>query len=190
MYKRIVIISALILLLIVNLSCGKKEESPKPEAEAVRVMPEAVEYGDACIIGTIGDADSLLDWNSTTAGAGAVIGLLFQELTFLDKDMDTYKPAFAKSWEFSEDHKELTFHLRDDVYWADGVQTTAHDVEFSFRRQKDPNVAWSAISWKDFIDKVEVIDDYTVKFIFNRVYISFRAFQHNLKSYYNICHFN
>ena len=125
--------------------------------------------GDTLVVGVIGDADSLNPLTSTSRGAADIESLLFLSLTRTNPDF-SHAPSLAKSWEFSEDHMELTFELREDVYWHDGVKTTAEDVKFTFELQKDPTIAWSAIKWKEYIERVEVIDEYTVKFIFNRLY--------------------
>ena len=37
---------------------------------------------------------------------------------------------------------ELTFTLRDDVYWHDGHRTDAYDVEFTYLRATDPATAY------------------------------------------------
>ena len=125
--------------------------------------------GDTLVIGTIGDADSLNDLTATTISGSDVIGLLFLSLTRTNPDF-SHAPSLAKSWEFSEDHLELTFHLRDDVFWHDGVKTTAHDVKFTFEKQISPNIGWATIKWKQFVKECVVVDDYTVKFVFQRVY--------------------
>jgi peptide/nickel transport system substrate-binding protein len=125
--------------------------------------------GDTLVIGTTGDADSLNDLTATTISGSDVIGLLFLSLTRTNPDF-SHAPSLAKSWEFSEDHLELTFHLRDDVFWHDGVRTTAHDVKFTFEKQINPNIGWATIKWKQFIKECVVVDDYTVRFVFERLY--------------------
>jgi len=125
--------------------------------------------GDTLVIGSIGDADSLNDLTSAAITGSDVIGLLFLSLTRTNPDF-SHAPSLAKTWEFSEDHLELTFHLRDDVFWHDGVKTTAHDVKFTFEKQINPNIGWATIKWKQFIKECVVVDDYTVKFVFERFY--------------------
>jgi peptide/nickel transport system substrate-binding protein len=50
---------------------------------------------------------------------------------------------------------EVTFHLRDDIFWGDGVKVTARDVAFAFRVAKafapTPNVVYE-----------KAVDDHTV----------------------------
>jgi peptide/nickel transport system substrate-binding protein len=145
--------------------CGGREtEEPR---EAGGGKPN---QGDALIVGNEADADALSPPISTTVGASDIYGNMFCYLCKITPDMESYKPWIAKSWEFSDDRKTLTFHLRDDVYWHDGVQMTAADVEYSFKIHKDPVVAWSIIKWLDYIDSVTAIDKFTVEVKFSRVY--------------------
>ncbi len=82
-------------------------------------------------------------------------------------------PSLAKSWEISADNLTFTFHLRNDVVFHDndafvngkGRLMTASDVEYSFKRIIDKNVASSgAWIFNDRIDTAEgfrAIDDTT-----------------------------
>jgi ABC-type oligopeptide transport system substrate-binding subunit/class 3 adenylate cyclase len=47
-------------------------------------------------------------------------------------------PDVAQSWEMSEGGRKYVFHLRDDVYWSDGVPVTAEDFEYAWKRVLDP----------------------------------------------------
>ncbi len=146
-----------------------EEPNLKYEDEWNAFYSSPYDRGDTLVIGTSADADSLSDLTSTTDTAGYIIDLLFLGLTHTNPDI-SHGPSLARSWEFSEDHLELTFHLRDDVFWHDGVKTTAHDVKFTFEKHTSPNVGYAAVKWKQFIKECVVLDDYTVKFIFERVY--------------------
>jgi peptide/nickel transport system substrate-binding protein len=42
------------------------------------------------------------------------------------------EPALAKSWEISTDKKQITFTLRPNLKWSDGVPLTTDDVAFTF----------------------------------------------------------
>ena len=60
-----------------------------------------------------------------------------------DDDNDSVKKSQlilgqAESYEMTEDGLEYTFHLRDDIYWSDGVPVTADDFVYSWRRLVDP----------------------------------------------------
>ncbi len=47
----------------------------------------------------------------------------------------------AESYEVSDDGLTYTFTLRDDIYWSDGVEVTAADFEYSWKRIVDPDNA-------------------------------------------------
>lgn len=78
----------------------------------------------------------------------------------------------ASSYEISENGKEYTFHLRNDVFWHDGKKFTADDVMFTISTLI--NSAYSSplrSSWQGI--NIEKIDDFTVKFSLNNVYAPF-----------------
>ena len=66
----------------------------------------------------------------------------------------------ASSYEFSEDGKDLTFHLREGVKWHDGVPFTSKDVKWTY----DTIIAksWSRVTSLESIDSIECPDDLTV----------------------------
>jgi ABC-type transport system substrate-binding protein/DNA-binding SARP family transcriptional activator len=55
-------------------------------------------------------------------------------------------PDMAESWEVLEGGHKYLIRLRKDVYWSDGVQVTAQDYEFTWKRLLDPtcNQRWHA----------------------------------------------
>ncbi len=73
-------------------------------------------------------------------------------------------PGLAKSYDISADGKEYTFKLRKGLKFSDGTPFDAHAVKWSIDRvialKGDP-------SWlvTDFVDHVDVVDKYAVKFV-------------------------
>ncbi|MBI2426932.1 MAG: hypothetical protein HYV34_03710, partial [Candidatus Kerfeldbacteria bacterium] len=53
-------------------------------------------------------------------------------------DGGTMTPDVAEKVDVSEDQKEYTFTLRQDVFFHDGQQLTAEDVQFTFQSILDP----------------------------------------------------
>lgn len=82
----------------------------------------------------------------------------------------TMAPMLAKSWEWSPDHKTITFHLRENVVWSDGVPVTAADVRWTWQAQINPDVAWEYADAKGRITDVEIVDPHTVRYHFSQVY--------------------
>ena len=84
------------------------------------------------------------------------------------------EPQLAESWEISEDHLLFTFHLRRNVRWSDGQPFTSKDILYSFDRIMDPKVDSAHLrNYYQDIEKIEALDDYTVRFHYRQPY--FRA---------------
>ncbi len=140
-----------LLALFFIAACSRREHSPP---------------ADTVVVGLSGDFDSLNELNAADADAvQAIQHLLFLSLTTLDANLQ-FAPQLAESWEFSPGDTLLAFHLRRDVFWSDGVPTTAHDVRFTYELAIDSTVAYPARSRFEQTANVSVLDDYTVRFHF------------------------
>ncbi len=71
-----------------------------------------------------------------------------------------YVESLAESYEISDDEMEYTFKLRQGVKFHNGTEMTADDVVYSINRTIEKG--WAA-DMTAAIDKVEKVDDYTVK---------------------------
>ena len=91
---------------------------------------------------------------------------LFMPLLRYDVDL-ALEPALAESWNVAGD-TAVTFHLRRDVRWHDGTPTTAHDVQFTFDRAKDPETGFPNAGYFTRWTRAEVVDSYTVRFTMER----------------------
>lgn len=85
-----------------------------------------------------------------------------------------FVPAFATSWETSDDGLVWTFHLREGVHFQkgefqDGREATADDVVYSFERSRTQH--WNNPLF--MIDSIEKVDDYTVQINLNQPYAAF-----------------
>lgn len=126
--------------------------------------------GGTLVVGEPSAYEGLNPMKATDAHARDIYNQIFLSLLDENDDFLTFRPRLAKSWKFSADRRELTFHLRDDVVWSDGVGFTAHDVLATFTAQKDTAMVWSGRHLKEHIDEVRVVDDYTVVYHFSHVY--------------------
>ena len=72
-------------------------------------------------------------------------------------------PYLARSWEINADTSALTFHLRDDIYWHDGVKTTAHDLKFAYDLAQDPATAFPNTAFWTNYGEAEVVDSFTFR---------------------------
>jgi len=64
----------------------------------------------------------------------------------------------------SADGKVWTFRIREGVTWHDGEPCTAEDVKFTFDYIMENDLS-NFTSYCDFIEKVEIVDPLTVRFI-------------------------
>jgi peptide/nickel transport system substrate-binding protein len=79
----------------------------------------------------------------------------------------------AEDWSVSEDGLTITFRLRRDVNFSDGVPLTAHDVAFSWEFAMNEAISSPrARVLLSRIERVNVVDDHTVEFIFSEPYFA------------------
>ena len=67
-----------------------------------------------------------------------IIQHLFRGLTRQDPGGEAV-PAMARSWEILDGGRTYVFHLREGVFWSDGVPVTAHDFEYAWKRVLNPD---------------------------------------------------
>ncbi|MBD9452585.1 peptide ABC transporter substrate-binding protein [Rhizobium sp. RHZ02] len=67
------------------------------------------------------------------------------------------------------DGRSVTWKLKPNVKWSDGVPFTAKDVVFTYAYITNPDVGSSSIGTYKSVDKVEALDDLTVKVTFKDV---------------------
>ncbi len=91
-----------------------------------------------------------------------------ETLVGLDAQTNERIPRLAKSWEWSEDGREWTFHLQEGVPFHFGFgEFTAHDAVAAHHRVLGEDSQSGAASFFREASNVEAIDDHTVKFTFN-----------------------
>lgn len=103
-----------------------------------------------------------------------IISNIFEGLVRFSPDSNEIQPCLAKDWEVSEDGLEWTFHLRRGIQFHDGTPFNARAVKFSAERQlkNNPNMIYSRFVYGP-VKKIEIIDDYRVKFILKYPYAPF-----------------
>ena len=84
------------------------------------------------------------------------------------------KPALAEDYEVKDGGKVWILKLRKGLKFSDGTELTAEVVKWSIERvariEGDP--AWFVL---DFVDKVEVVDKYTVKIVLKQPVAFYKA---------------
>lgn len=132
--------------------------------------------GGTLVFGSSGDACRLDPGDVTDGESIQRMDNIFEGLVEYKSGSTEIQPCLATSWETSKDGKEITFKLRHGVKFHDGTDFNADAVVFSFARQYDSNHpyhqygewAYWGYMFSD-IEKVEKIDDYTVKIVLKRI---------------------
>lgn len=87
---------------------------------------------------------------------------LYNGLTEFNPDMELV-PSLAEKWEASDDLKTYTFHLRQGVKFHNGRDFDAEDVKWNYERVLDPKLGSQIRNNVQEVEKVEVVDKYTVR---------------------------
>jgi peptide/nickel transport system substrate-binding protein len=135
---------------------------------AERAEPAAGNHpvnGDRLVIPINSDPPSLDFLTCTDVWCILVARFVADSLVDEGENLETV-PRIASSWEFSEEGRVLTFHLRTGVRWHDGAPFTSRDVLYTYRRMKDP--AWGAQADQfQEVEDVSAPDDFTVRVRFH-----------------------
>lgn len=157
-------IFALVLMLAPLAACdagsGGGESSAAAAADDV---PEAERYGGTAVVGLVEDVADINPLTSTDHNSKQLqMFVLFMPLIHYDEQFEPV-PNLARSWELNEDTTALIFHLRDDIYWHDGIKTTAYDVKFSYDLARDPETAFPNTAFWTHYGAATAVDSFTFR---------------------------
>jgi len=135
----------------------------------------AASAGGTLVFGSSGDASRLDPADVTDGESIQRMDNIFEGLVEYEAGSVLIQPCLATSWEASADGTEIVFHLRKGVKFHDGTDFNADAVVFSFARQYDTTHPYNQYGeWAYWgymfgdVDRMEKIDDYTVKFVLKR----------------------
>ncbi len=124
-------------------------------------------YGDALIVGSIGEPSNLIPMLASDRPSHDVSGLVYQGLVKYDTDLSLIGDL-ARSWDITDDGLSITFHLREDVQWEDGTPFTAEDVLYGFNTICDPATPTAYAGDYLQVKKAEVLDSHTFKVTYDK----------------------
>jgi len=158
----LLVVAALAVSLAAGLASAGAEDSasPSPVADSGKVIYR---------VGWTGDVDNLNPFIGYVSPSFEVWYLTYDSL--IGYDPATLAPmkgedstGLAIDWTTSEDGLTWTFTLRDSATWSDGEPLTANDVAWTYNTIIE-NDFENFTAYTNLIDKVNVIDDYTVEFV-------------------------
>lgn len=160
------LLTSLVLLSFFLISCGGKTE----EKTGAKNDPA---LGKVIKIGIAKEPVNLNPVLISDAMGESFAANIFDTLVSYKDDVSKPAPGLAEKWEISKDGREYTFNLRKNVKFHNGDAFTANDVKFTLEQIMDEkNASPSSQFFKD-VDKIEVIDDYTLKITLKETYAPF-----------------
>ncbi|MEM1351098.1 MAG: extracellular solute-binding protein [Pseudomonadota bacterium] len=145
---------------------------PEDFAHFDYVNPDAPKGGEIAL-SVVGTFDSMHPY--TRKGRAGALSTIMYESLLGDATGGASLPAdvYGESYcllceriEYPETKDWVIFRMRPEARFSDGTPVTAHDIAFSHNLLLDEGLRSYAEAVRKRIPKVEVIDDYTIKFYF------------------------
>jgi peptide/nickel transport system substrate-binding protein len=95
---------------------------------------------------------------------------VYEPLLVFNSIKSTYVPWLALTTEWLHENRVLRVETRSGVLWSDGAPFSARDVVFTFELMKEHAALDRRGVWA-FLEKVELIDDTHVDFVFERLFV-------------------
>ena len=125
-------------------------------------------FGSSLTTSILGDPKTFNPYNASDATSAELCDLMYDGLVSTDPKDGQIKPKLAKSFEIDKSKKVYTFYLRKGLTWSDGKPLTAKDVYFTYNTVIfggfGDGSTKDAMTINKQLPKVELLDDYTVKF--------------------------
>ena len=154
----------LVLLVLASLAAcdsGDRRVAPRPRG------PGKPAYGDAIVVGSIGEPSTLIPLLASDSPSHEVAGLIYNGLVRYDKDL-RLEGELAESWDVSRDGLTITFHLRKGVKWHDGHPFTARDVLYTYQVTIDPKTPTAYAEAFRQVKAARILDPHTFQVVYTR----------------------
>lgn len=172
-FRRVSVLLLVLGLIIICSSCV-----PAPAAAPQAAAPaEAAADSEGTVLRTDWYGGYFADaYRWRTICCTRLMDMIFNPLVTVEYDyalaeIKLRSDGLAKEWAATEDNKEWTFYLRDDVRWHNGNPFTSSDVKFTYEMLLNQAKAlepaypgWQASSLAELhVVGIEAVDDFTVR---------------------------
>ena len=166
MKKSLFILSLLVVLALFAAACGSPAtQAPAPATQAPAATDAPTAVPAAPLVLKYASSAGITTWDpiASFSTEAAYMANLYEQLVRVNPpgSAEQYSPLLAESWEKSADGLVWTFKLRAGVKFHDGEPMNAAAVVKSIQAAADHGGA--SFIWLP-LDKVEAVDDMTVKF--------------------------
>jgi len=155
--------ATLVLILVLLVACDDGRKAAPP----VKRGPGVPAYGDALVVGSIGEPSTLIPLLASDSASHEVAGQIYNGLVRYDKNLKL-EGELAESWDVSSDGLTITFHLRKGVRWHDGEPFTSRDVLYTYRVTIDPKTPTAYADAFKQVQRAEAPDQYTFRVTYGK----------------------
>jgi peptide/nickel transport system substrate-binding protein len=182
MRKLSIFLMVMLLMILASCSVGQSSStsSGNEENSDSKNVTEGNDSGgtgalrDEIKVGLDVDAETMDPRLARDTSAKRVVEVIFDGLVNLNSKLEP-EPALAEKWENPDDVTWI-FYLRKGVKFHNGSDFTASDVKYTFDTILDESFNAPYRSLYTPIEKVEVVDDYTVRFKLKEPYAPLLAY--------------
>jgi peptide/nickel transport system substrate-binding protein len=158
---------ALSLVMVLVTACGgagAPSGTASQEKGGAAPTKEEQKKGGSLIVGRSNGSDTL-DPAATVAGASEEVFRYIYDTLVVKNKNGGFDGQIAEKWEASPDAKTWTFTIRKDLVFSNGDPVNADAVVFTISRILDPATKAPSRGWLGTVQKVEKVDDNTVRFV-------------------------
>lgn len=188
------VLSALLIAMLALSACTSKPSgedqtntTPDPAKQEDTSKKEPAPSEPVTLVwGRGADSNGLDPIQETDGESFKVTHQIYESLLEYKPGITDVQPALATEWQASDDGKEWTLKLRQNVKFHDGTEFDAEAVKINFDRWRDTSnpahkggefgyytYMFSGFDGDSVISDVQVVDKHTVKFILKQVQASF-----------------
>ena len=130
-HKRALICLLLTAVIFVSTSCDAQTSK-----NTVNQQADPKSYDTSHFLVAVEDEPDTVDFQCTSIHY-TIAQNVFNRLVEMENDENgdmVILPSLAKAWEISDDGRDYTFHLRENVTFSNGKPLTTSDVQYTFER--------------------------------------------------------
>lgn len=157
------------ILVLALLACGGPADNATTDGPPPSATTGPVD-GDVLVVALQMDPGNISPLVAPYALSGMISELVEPGLVIRHVGADglTYDPQMAERFDWSDGGKTLTYKLRGDLTWSDGVPFTSADVAFTTAMIADPAVASNWFGTAKHVLSVDTPDPTTVVYHFDQ----------------------